>query len=212
MGVPELSSTFSLVLSFLHLQDNWSSKGPSEEDAGAVNATGLSVADVRDLTVAWNKTITAMFATSVAHGGFVWQALLDGGGQTAPGRDQVNPRAQCAEWLRSNCGPSAPFLAPDAALFFGLTRINHSTPFPLPAFEQDLATFLITRGPYAWLGVGWVGCNRAYPYPPELALDYGVPTGTCTESSPGSGVFSREWSKAHVEMDCPNWRGTIVMK
>jgi hypothetical protein len=31
-------------------------------------------------------------------------------------------------------------------------------------------------------------------------LDFGVPTGSCKEISPG--VFNREWSKINVTLDC----------
>ena len=27
---------------------------------------------------------------------------------------------------------------------------------------QDIAGFLLTRGDYAWLGHGWLGCSRTY--------------------------------------------------
>ena len=30
---------------------------------------------------------------------------------------------------------------------------------PLKAPEQDIATFLLARGDYAWLGYGWQGCT-----------------------------------------------------
>ena len=34
----------------------------------------------------------------------------------------------------------------------------------LPYFEQDLATFLLVRGPYAWIGYVWSGCtDSGYP-------------------------------------------------
>ena len=42
--------------------------------------------------------------------------------------------------------------------------------------EQDLASFLLTRGPYSWLGWGWKGCSKQYYFPPEFNLDYGTPT------------------------------------
>jgi hypothetical protein len=33
----------------------------------------------------------------------------------------------------------------------------------------------LVRGPFAWLGHGWKGCSKDYPFPPEFNLDYGVP-------------------------------------
>lgn len=83
----------------------------------------------------------------------------------------------------------------------------------LPEFEQDLANFLLTRGQYAWLGHGWLGCSREYQFPDALNADYGEPTsGLCKETAPNSGVFTREYSKASVKMDCNSWTPTITMK
>ena len=33
---------------------------------------------------------------------------------------------------------------------------------------QDLANFLLIRGPYSWLGWGWKGCSQHYYFPPEF--------------------------------------------
>ena len=50
-----------------------------------------------------------------------------------------------------------------------------SDPSSLPAFELDLANFLLIRGPYAYLGHGWLGCSHDYAYPAALDADYGAP-------------------------------------
>jgi hypothetical protein len=34
----------------------------------------------------------------------------------------------------------------------------------------------------------------------------------CKETAPNSGIFTREWSKASVQMDCATWTPTIKMK
>ncbi len=43
--------------------------------------------------------------------------------------------------------------------------------------RSDLATFLLARGDYAWIGYGWIGCapNMDYYRPKELDIDYGIP-------------------------------------
>jgi len=56
-------------------------------------------------------------------------------------------------------------------------------------FEQDLANFLLVRGPYAVLGHGWLGCSNIYTFPDALNLDFGEPTDFCHETAPNSGVF-----------------------
>lgn len=81
---------------------------------------------------------------------------------------------------------------------------------------------MLTRGPYAMLGYSWYGCTGsamhgggASPDPPratEWDVDFGEPTAACSETSSGSGVFSREWGKATVQWDCTKGEGEIKMK
>lgn len=85
-------------------------------------------------------------------------------------------------------------------------------PSILPDLLQDLANFLLIRGPYSWLGHGWLGCSRDYVFPPQLQMDYGEPMGLCSETAPGSNVFARDWTKATVQMDCNKWEPTITWK
>ena len=82
---------------------------------------------------------------------------------------------------------------------------------PLSPPLQDLATFLLVRGPFAWLGYGWIGCNQPWEFRPEMSADYGEPLGACYETAAGSGVFQRKWSKADVQMDCNAWAANITM-
>jgi hypothetical protein len=115
---------------------------------------------------------------------------------------------QCATALRAMCaaGAASPFY--NATTMHSLTG-DHAT---LPNLAQDLATFLLLRGDYAFLGFGWSGCGNAVAFPAELGLDYGVPTGFCAETAAGSNVFARDWSKATVAMDCNTYTGTVTMK
>jgi hypothetical protein len=49
---------------------------------------------------------------------------------------------------------------------------------------QDLATFLLVRGKYAWLGHGWTGNGNHYKgnWSPLFEADYGTPvTASCSE-------------------------------
>merc|ERR1712032_928504 len=84
-------------------------------------------------------------------------------------------------------------------------------PKALDDLNQDLANFLLIRGPYAWLGTGWAGCDQQpIARPAVLDSDFGTPLGLCSETSPGSGVFERNYTKAIIRMDCEVWKGTIV--
>jgi hypothetical protein len=54
--------------------------------------------------------------------------------------------------------------------------------------------------------------NLTYEFPELLERDYGSPTDgqQCSEIAPG--VFSRNWTKAVVTMDCNTWSATLEMK
>ena len=86
-------------------------------------------------------------------------------------------------------------------------------PFPLPSPDQDLAAFLLSRGPYAFFGYGWAGCiDASHPFtrPPSLEIEYGEPTDFCAEAAPGSEVFVRHFSKYTVQLDCGAWEATFT--
>ena len=50
-----------------------------------------------------------------------------------------------------------------------------------------------------------------YQRPAALDLDYGTPTALCSETAPGSAVFSRNWSKSRVTVDCNTYTSHIRM-
>eukprot|EP01043_Picozoa_sp_COSAG02_P020681 COSAG02_NODE_1025_length_15146_cov_21.959460_13_plen_145_part_00 len=100
----------------------------------------------------------------------------------------------------------------------------------LAQLDQDLAYFLLARGPYAWIGWGkwgmdwpsfscwsqWRPCsNEIIPLPAQLTpggLDVGEPMGICTEQDSGSGVFVRNYSKVDVQLDCGRFVAKITPK
>jgi hypothetical protein len=109
------------------------------------------------------------------------------------------------------------------ATFFGLTVLNDNT---LIQLEQDIAFFLLARGPFAWLGwgrwgIGWPfnpepahGTLPAQPHgvplPAILQTEVGEPSGLCVEKS--EGVFEREYSKVSVRLDCGKFEAEIKPK
>lgn len=143
-------------------------------------------------------------------GKFSWQMLWTGGAADGIGSTGPTPiikQTSCAAGLRQHCNASSP--AQTRAMMYAF---NSHDPAVLPELEQDLANFLLIRGPYAWLGHGWKGCSRSYFFPPQLDVDYGIPSGLCRETASGSGVFIRDFSYATVQMDCNHWKPTITMK
>ena len=91
---------------------------------------------------------------------------------------------------------------------------------------------------FAWLGYTWSGCtdsgypagcdpactqpgckpcrfptamdSHPFPRPGALDSDFGEPVGQCHESS--AGVWTREWSKASVELNCNSFRASMLKK
>ena len=196
-----------------YVDDGWSSsKGCSEMDSDSVQKMGLTPAEVDEMVAAWSANQQAWRDALVAAGKWEW-FLFYGGQQTAPGQNQTCGQCSCAAYLKANCGASSP--SQNGTLFYGYSRTAHSKPFPLPSPDQDLAAFLLTRGPYAYFGYGWTGCiDATHPFtrPPSLDVDYGAPVGFCAETAPGSGVWARDFEHYTVQLDCGAWQATFTPK
>ena len=159
--------------------------------------------------------MAALREATLNAGKFAWQMLWTGGPEDnigGTGLTQLVSQGKCAATLREMCTADSP--SQTRAMGYGLS--GHPSARN-PNLIQDLANFLLTRGPYSWLGWGWKGCSQNYYFPPEFNADYGEPAvagpaGICKETAPQSGIFTREYSKASVSMDCNTWKGTITMK
>ena len=57
-----------------------------------------------------------------------------------------------------------------------------------------------------------LGAGPQLYFPPELNVDYGVPTRLCKETSAGSEVFTSDFSQATVQIDCKAWEGSVKME
>lgn len=191
-------------------------QGPTEIDRNAQQDMGLSDADIAELTMEWNATMTAFQRYTVEHGAYTWSLI--------PGQENANAmpsllmRGKCAETLRAACSPQSSWQT--QARLFGLT-VNGSRPTQL---QQDVAFFLLARGAYAWLGWGVWGMGWPFnpepahgelppephgvPRPQELDQDYGTPLELCREDRPG--LFTRRWSKVLVTLDCNDFNASIV--
>lgn len=197
----------------------WKTGGATEEDYYCIEDMGLSQGDVDAITAGHAALMGKVADAILSNDGFGWPYLTPRIGGL-PSLDLNDPRPTCAKHLREGCAGA--YL--NETLMFEFTRKTFHDAFPLPFVTQDLAQFLLVRGPYAYLGYSWMGCvqpsgfvtgnsTKGYFRPPEVDVDYGAPVdATCAETAPNSGIFTREWSKASVEMDCNTWSATITMK
>ena len=156
---------------------------------------------------------------TLAQGKFSWQMLWTGGdaagrGNTCPGPLVTNAtKTSCVDSLRSYCRAGS--IPQERTMMYAFAPgrcSDHRTTIVPTQLDVDLASFLLIRGPYAYLGHGWLDCSKLYVFPPELNVDYGEPTELCHETTPGSEVFVREWTKSTVQMDCTTFTPTITMK
>ena len=120
--------------------------------------TNFTVEDIAEITKGWEKTMALAHKTITANNAFNWQMLA--GTSIATGQaNQLN----CLEYFRSSC--RAPYVSQKRPLLYYAT-INTSHHDPnrenMLSIKQDIASFLLVRGDYAWYGTGWLGCGFAY--------------------------------------------------
>ena len=207
----------SPLVSGFFWDDIWSVDDPFSPDLWPNTSTdiGLTTADLEQLTASWTANMDALKERTISEGKFAWQLMWTGGVATQKASTQpqaIIQQSNCAAELRVQCNATAP--PQTRAMMYGL-QVQDKDPSKLSDLHQDLANFLLIRGPFAWLGHGWHGCSKDYPFPKELNLDYGEPTNggeVCKETGAGTGIFTREWTKASVTMDCNKWEGTVTMK
>lgn len=189
--------------------------GPSEIQADCLLDMGLTVDDVLALNAGWRETTAAAMRAVVAGGGWVWQMFSSGNalprGAKGPG---------CTASLSAACLESS--TQQTRMCFHGLTLNDTHAPGSLVDPDGDVARFLLTRGPHAYLGTGWVGCepddgadggghNQTYARPAAFDRDYGEPVGLCAADPDRPGRFVRRWSRAIVSHDCNTGESAVRM-
>ena len=202
-------------VSGFYVDDDWSANGPSEMDHNAVVDMGLSVADVTEITNAYLALTELFYARVLTSGKFIWDQFLNHDPYAPLNGDCPQPwvkKASCANDLRTLCNATAQ--PQSRALLYGMSpgSCTGTDPSHLTMVDEDIANFLLVRGPYAYLGTGWSGCNKRFERPPEFDIDVGEPLGFCAETATGSGIFSRSYTKVTVSMDCATFTPTIINK
>ena len=167
------------------------------------NATedmGLTQQDLAQLTASYRANMAVLANRTIASGRFAWQLF-----------DQQSVRsATCAADLRTLCSASSP--TQSRALLYLLEQQDPS--WTGANGLNDLANFLLVRGDHAWLGLTWMGCSRNWRAPPAswMNFDIGAPEGLCSETAPGSGVFTRLYERALVTTDCGTYNSSVCSR
>jgi len=209
----------SPLVSGFFWDDHWPEAGGKFADSTGdiANDTGLNVnlEEWDRIADSWGDNMNMLRQTTLKLGKFAWQLMWTGGPPTSvggmpPPHQPLVKQLTCASDLRTFCQEAA---APQTrAMLYTLNttcRNANVTTCKLLGLKQDLVNFLLIRGEYAWLGHGFVGCSKQYPYPKVFHADYGRPVDRiCHESAPG--IFVREWSNVKVEMNCNTWEPALV--
>jgi hypothetical protein len=174
--------------------------GAGTEHGEVQNITGISNKELADLRFA-TQSAENYIATSLAvNGKFCWDCV---GGEDGPegssySMNQVPPPNNtkgCAAWFHHYCAPEMQ----GRGMFMDWacpTAGNNPCGFDARR-EQTLASFLVTRGPYAFIGSRNL---RDTSWHPLFATDVGTPLGLCYEKAPN--IFARKWSKGEASLDC----------
>ena len=202
----------------LILDDYWTSSGPSEIDSNMLLDMGMSSQEAAAMTANWQAALDRLYDLAAGRGKFISDMGYSGDYLSAASS------AQCTARLSSMCDESLPV--------FGSWYVVNFEYVQPPVFGieapnalLDVAYFLLTRGPWAWIAGGpmlgwhmshWWTANQARRIqfqldlrPAEFNLDYGEPLCSCVQDSPG--VFVRQWTKANVTVDCNTLQGRIDM-
>lgn len=200
----------------LLLDDYWTGNGPSEIDSNMLTDMGMSAQEAAAMTASWQAAMARLYDLAATRGKFLSNMGYSGDSLSAASS------AQCVARLSSMCDASLPN--------FGSWYVVNYDYIQPPAFgiepkntRLDVAYFLLTRGPWAWIAGGpmlgwhmshWWTANqsrriqfRADLRPAEFDADYGEPLCSCVQQAPG--VFVRQWSKANVTIDCNSLQGEI---
>jgi len=182
-------------------------QGPSEIDKWSQFDMGLSDKDIAEITIGWLANMEVVQKAILQAGGYTWSLI--------PHQDNANAMpiivnsTNCKNYLETACQEQNPYLS--APLLSGLSYNDTLQEFPF--IREQLASFLLMRGPYAYLGFGEWGMQWSTPVPfPDIVwnTDYGYPLDrTCYEVPGITGTFERRYSEATIRLDCRHWTASF---
>ena len=114
--------------------------GATEEDLYCSEDMGLTQADTTAIADNWRLTMSTAAAAIQANNGWAWYMFTNGAPPDV---------ASCTSYFRG-----AGNNLRDVALLY---QWSASRSYPLTNVDFDLASFMLVRGDYAWIGYSWIG-------------------------------------------------------
>jgi hypothetical protein len=167
----------SPLVSGFFWDDYWPAPGSFFPDSrpNVSEDLGLSTAHWAQITDAYHSNMDVLRNATLTAGKFAWQLMWTGGADTGVGGTVPRPivsQKDCASQLRTLCSADSP--SQTRAMMYALGTEKVIGPPKPTQLHQDLANFLLIRGPYAWLGHGWEGCSRVIPLSHTLPLSHSL--------------------------------------
>jgi hypothetical protein len=194
----------------MYFDDGWVGGLPQEVSPSVIADAGLKRGDIHDIQCAWQQTFAKAQQAIIDAGGWNWQLFK----QTANVITIKTTRSACDSFYRTSCAANSTMQT--ANLYYLFSGSGGGKWFAPTSPFLDIASFLLIRGPYAWIGYAWSQCwgwnghkGEYFLRPDEFDYDVGAPLGLCHETEPGSSVWTREWSKATAMVDCKTMNATI---
>jgi hypothetical protein len=197
----------------MYFDDGWVGGLPQEVSSTVISDTGLSRTDVHDIQCAWQQTFAKAQRAIIDANGWNHQLFLT----TANVITTETKRSACDAFYRASCAPNSTMQTDN--LFYGFSGMGGGKWFAPTSPFLDIASFLLVRGKYAWIGYSWSQCwgwnghkGDYFLRPDEFDYEVGRPLELCHETAPGSGVWKRQWSKATATVDCHTMNATIKLE
>jgi hypothetical protein len=165
-----------------------------------VRILGTDEADAQAQADAGRAAHQLMIDSLVASGKYLWQAFQHANDVGPNNNNNTVGGAAfdaqfCTNWMAQRCNTE---WVNERAL---------TVQFDSQNLNVSIASFLIVRPAYAWLGWG-----AGYIWPPKwndaLAWDVGVPVSDCRNGS-APGTFERDWTYGTATMDCNSYSATV---
>ena len=171
---------------------------PGDAGDDVLRWVGTTEADAQAQQAAGQLLHQRMIDALVADGKYMWHAF-QAGNDIGPNTNNNTiggvaiDAAYCAQWMAQRCNTG------------WVNERAITVQFDPFHVNVSVASFLVVRPAYAWLGYGagvWTPrWNDAFLW------DVGLPVGNCTQTAPG--VFEREWTYGTARVDCNSYSATV---